>query len=399
MAVFHDSPLDRVALRAYRLGRVREQLRQRDYAGILLYDPLNIRYATDTSNMQVWTMHNKVRYAFVPTEGPVVLFDFHNCAHLAADNEVIDEVRPATAYFYFEAGPRSAELAQRWADEVADLLHAHGGGSWRLAVDKVDAHGSNALSQRQVEIMDGEEVMELARSIKAEIEIEAMGEAIAACEEGMRRMQAALRPGISENALWSILHQTNIELGGEWIETRLLSSGPRTFPWFQECGPREIEAGDIVSFDTDLVGPHGYCADISRSWLCGDGPANAEQRELYRLAYEQICHNLELLRPGMAFRDYAERAFRLPGACQAHRYSSLLHGIGLCDEYPRICYAQDFDRAGYDGVLEAGMTVCVESLVGRDGGRESIKLEQQVLITADGHRLLSRYPFEAQLLS
>lgn len=399
MAVFHDSTLDRVALRAYRLGRVREQLRQRDYAGILLYDPLNIRYATDTSNMQVWTMHNKVRYAFVPTEGPVVLFDFHNCAHLSDGNEVIDEVRPATAYFYFEAGHRSAELAQRWADEVADLLRAHGGGSRRLAVDKVDPHGSNALSQRQVEIMDGEEVMELARSIKAEIEIEAMGEAIAACEEGMRRMQAALRPGISENALWSILHQTNIELGGEWIETRLLSSGPRTFPWFQECGPREIEAGDIVSFDTDLVGPHGYCADISRSWLCGDGPADAEQRELYRLAYDQICHNLELLRPGMAFRDYAERAFRLPDACQAHRYSSLLHGIGLCDEYPRICYAQDFDRAGYDGVLEAGMTVCVESLVGRDGGRESIKLEQQVLITADGHRLLSCYPFEAQLLS
>jgi len=399
MAVFHDSDLDRVALRAYRLDRVRAQLRRFDYAGILLYDPLNIRYATDTSNMQVWTMHNKVRYAFVPTEGPVLLFDFHNCAHLSAGNEVIAEARPATGYDYFGAGPRSAELAQRWGDEIAELLRLHGGGNRRLAVDNLDPHGHHALRERQVDIADGEEVMELARSIKGEVELEAMAESIAACEEGMRRMQSALAPGISENALWSILHQTNIELGGEWIETRLLTSGPRTFPWFQECGPRAIEAGDIVAFDTDLVGPHGYCADISRTWLCGDGVPSDEQRELYRLAHEQICHNLELLRPGVTFREYAERAFRLPEACLAHRYSSLLHGIGLCDEYPRIAHVLDFADSGYDGVLEAGMTVCVESLIGRDGGRESVKLEQQVLITDDGYHLLSAYPFDDRLLA
>ena len=55
-------------IRKYRLERVREQLRLRDYAGILLYDPLNVRYATDSTNMQVWVMHNAGRYVFIPTE-------------------------------------------------------------------------------------------------------------------------------------------------------------------------------------------------------------------------------------------------------------------------------------------------------------------------------------------
>ena len=81
----------------------------------------------------------------------------------------------------------------------------------------------------------------------------------------MAAMRQALRPGISEQALWAELHAGNIARGGEWIETRLLASGPRTNPWFQECSSRVIEAGELVGFDTDLIGPYGYCADISRT--------------------------------------------------------------------------------------------------------------------------------------
>src|SRR3546814_10768051 len=98
-------------LRAWRLGRLRQELKARDYAGALLYDPINIRYACDVRNMQVWCLHNAARYVFVPTEGPVVLFDFHNCAHLSDGNETVAEVRPAVSWFYFAAGSRCRELA------------------------------------------------------------------------------------------------------------------------------------------------------------------------------------------------------------------------------------------------------------------------------------------------
>ncbi|HEX9789425.1 MAG TPA: Xaa-Pro peptidase family protein [Kiloniellales bacterium] len=392
------SAVDMAAVRAYRLARVRAQLRARDYAGCVLFDPLNLRYATDSRNMAVWTLHNAARYCFVPTEGPVIVFDFHNCAHLSDGLETVDEVRPARSWYYFAAGPRVAELANAWAVEIADLVRTYGGGNRRLAIDHCDPAGAAALAREGIEVHDGQEVLEQARVIKSPEELTLMGAAIAVCETGMGAMREALRPGMSENALWSILHQVNIAMGGEWIETRLLSSGPRTNPWFQESGERIIQAGDLVSFDTDLIGPYGYCADISRTFLCGGGRASAEQQRLYRLAWEQIEYNTALLRPGLTTRELAERAFALPATCAPNRYSVVIHGVGLCDEYPHAAYAEDIDASGYDVPLLAGMTVCVESYMGEVGGGEGVKLEQQVLITETGAELLSRFPFEDALM-
>ncbi len=394
-----EAQVDMRTLRAYRLGRVRDQLRARDYAGCLLYDPINIRYALGARNMTVWTLHNAARYAFIPTEGPAVLFDFYNCGHLSEGLETVAEVRPAVAWYYFDSGPRAPEKAERWAAEVADLVAAHGGGNKRLAMDHCDPLGAAALGARGIEIRNGQEVMELARLIKSDDEIALMNHSIAVCQTAMARMREALEPGMTENELWSILHQVNIAMGGEWIETRLLASGGRTNPWFQECGDRVIRPGELVSFDSDLIGPFGYCADISRSYFCGPGRPSDAQRRLYRIAWDQVHHNMDLLKPGTSFRELAERGFQLPETILPNRYSALLHGVGLCDEYPFIPYHEDFEALGYDGLVEPGMVLCVESYVGEVGGEEGVKLEQQVLITETGIELLSTYPFEDELLA
>jgi Xaa-Pro dipeptidase len=390
--------IDMAALRAYRLGRVRAELVARDLAACVLVDPLNLRYATDSTNMQVWCMHNPVRYVFVPAEGPVVLFDFHNCEHLSAGLGTVDEVRPGTGVFYFQAGDRLAETADKWAAELADLVHAHGGNNRRVALDMAHPAAAAALIQHGIDLHDAGAVLETAREIKSAEELACMRASIAVCQEGMYRMRAALQPGMTENALWSILHQTNIELGGEWIETRLLSSGPKTNPWFRECGHREIQAGELVSFDTDLIGPYGYCADISRSYFCGDGKPNDAQRKIYAVAYEQIQTNIDRLRPGMTFAEFSAAAYDLAPRYRANRYSCMAHGVGLCDEYPRISYPEDQGVDTYDGVIQPGMTLCIESYVGEDGGYEGVKLEQQVLVTETGVELLSDFPFEDVLL-
>jgi Xaa-Pro aminopeptidase len=348
--------------------------------------------------MQVWTLHNAARYAFVGAARPVVMFDFDNCEHLSEGIETIDEVRPACSWFYFAAGSRVKEKAARWAAEITDLVIKHGGGNRRIAIDHVDPEGAQALEAHSLSLYNGQEVLEQARCIKSSVEIDAIKSAIAVCEQGMRRMQEALQPGVTENESWSILHQTNIALGGEWIETRLLTSGPRTNPWFQECSDRVIEPGDLVSFDTDLIGPRGYCADISRSWICGDGKPKDAQRRLYAMAYEQIQHNTAQLKPGVSFCEYLEKSFKLPQEYTANRYSAVIHGVGLCDEYPHIPYAQDMARSGYDGTLEENMTVCVESYIGAVDGRAGVKLEEQVLIGHDGPVTLSSYPFEETFL-
>lgn len=138
------------AMRRYRLERIREQLRERDLAGALLYDPLNVRYATDSTNMQVWSTHNASRYAWVSTQGPIVLWDYPNCDHLSYHLDLVDEIRHGTAWYFFASGHRIEEMARRWAAEIADLVSQHGGGNRRIGVDRINPEGVVALPTRSV---------------------------------------------------------------------------------------------------------------------------------------------------------------------------------------------------------------------------------------------------------
>ncbi len=386
-------------MRRFRLDRLMAELRRHDYAGLLCFDPLNIRYATDTTNMQLWTSHNAARACFVSADGYIVLWDFHACDHLSAHLPLVQELRSGASFFYFESGERTDEHARLFAAQVDEVLRAHGGENRRLAVDKIEHAGLLALQRLGIEIFEGQEVTELARVIKGPDEITAMRCAVHSCEVAVGKMQQAVEPGVTENDVWAVLHAENIRRGGEWIETRLLASGPRTNPWFQECGPRVIQHGELLGFDTDLIGVYGICIDMSRTWMVGDFEPTAEQKSLYRLAHEHVATNMQLMQPGTPFEEITRKAHRLPEAFRAQRYSVIAHGVGLCDEYPSIRYPEDFDAYGYSGALEPGMVVSVEAYVGAVGGNEGIKLEDQILITETGFEKLTHYPFEERLLT
>jgi Xaa-Pro aminopeptidase len=386
------------SMREYRLQRIREQLIARDLGGILLFDPLNIRYATDTTNMQLWTTHNPARACFVAASGHVVLWDFHGCDHLSAHLPLVSELRSGASFFYFETGGRTEEHAMRFCAQVDEILRSHAGNNRRLAVDRIEVAGLRALDALGVQVQNGQEVTEFARMIKGPDEILAMRCAVASCEASIAEMRQAMRAGATENDVWAALHAGNIRRGGEWIETRILSSGPRTNPWYQESGPRVLSDGDLLSFDTDLVGVYGFCVDMSRSWICGDVEPTAEQKRLYRIAHEHIHVNAEMVRPGARFTDLTRNGHRLPQSCRAQRYGVMFHGVGLCDEYPCIRYPEDLESYGYEGELQAGMALCVEAYVGEVGGRDGIKLENQLLVTETGFELLTHYPFEDSFL-
>lgn len=390
-------PCDLDEVRQYRLNRVRQALVERDLAGIILYDQLNTRYATDATNMQVWCSHNETRYVYVPAEGPVVLFDYGGKTFLSEGLPTVHEIRPPIAFLYFSAGCEQNQRVKLWGKEMDDVIRTHSGGNRRIAIDRISPIGTQEMQRRGYEVFDGFELMENARKIKSDGEILLMRESIRVCEQAIQSMREHLQPGITENALWAELHKGNIAGGGEWIETRLLSSGPRTNPWFQEASMRPIEKGDMVSFDTDLVGPYGYCCDISRSWIC-DSPPDDEQRRLYAAAYEQIKRNMELLKPGLSYRELTERLHPMDEAYLPGRYGVAMHGVGLCDEYPSIYYPEDYSKHGFDGIIEPGMVFCVEALTGTVGGREAVKLEEQVLITDEGYEQLSTYPLEESWL-
>ena len=390
--------VDFVALRAYRLGRVRAQMAEHGIDACVLVDPVNVRYATGSRNMQVFHSRNPARYLFLPLEGPVVLFEFPGCMHLARELETIDEIRPATTASYVAAGPGVERAEQGWATEIEALARERCGAGATVGVERVNARAALALRDRGLNLVDAQAPVERARAVKSEEELKCIRASVAATEAGVERLRAAIRPGLSENELWSVLHQSVIALGGEYVETRLLSSGPRTNPWFQETGGRRIGPNELIALDTDVVGCHGYYCDFSRTFHSGPEEPTPQQRELYRVAFEQVHSNLDLLRPGLSFRDYAHAAWEIPERFVANRYYVSAHGCGMTGEYPYLYHEMDFEEAGYDGELEAGMTICVESYIGEEGGAEGVKLEQQVLVTADGIELLSSFPFEESLL-
>ena len=153
--------------RAYRKQRIKDQLRTRDCAAILLYDPVNIRYALDVSNMQLWMAHNPSHYALVFADGPAIDFEYRTSEHLGKDIETIDEVRTVKSWYYFAAGEHVAERAKAWAAEIADLVREYGGGNKRLAIDKCEPLGMHALASHGIVFVEGQELTEHARSIKS----------------------------------------------------------------------------------------------------------------------------------------------------------------------------------------------------------------------------------------
>jgi Xaa-Pro aminopeptidase len=383
--------LDRA--RRYRKQRLVDQVVAHDCAAILLYDPISIRYALDVSNMQIWAMHNQFHYALIAADGYAVDFQFHGCEHLVRSLPTVQEVRSGRSCFFLSAGDRLEERVERWADEIAALVRERSGNNRRIAVDKLDPPGVDALRAQGLTIVEGQELTETARAIKSEDEIKLMSWTVRVCEAGMARMWEASLPGRTEQEIWAELHYENIRSGGEWLETRLLSCGPRTNPWFQECSDYVCNEGELLSFDTDLIGPYGYCADLSRSWPIGRGRLSNEQRSLYAAALDQVSHNASLIKPGVTFEEFNERSWRMPQKYVANRYSVAFHGVGMADEWPSIPTHPDFQRAA-TGAFAENMVVCVESLIGEEGKGECVKLETQVVVEANGVRRLDRFPWE-----
>ncbi len=393
--------LDR--MRRERWEKLTAALVRRDYGGLLMFDPLNIRYATDTTNMQVWNTHNPFRACLLCADGHMVMWEYKNAPFLVTFNPLVKELRSGATFFYNSTGENGAAAAQAFAAQVDEVMRAHAGTNRRLAVDKIMVHGLRALERIGFEVLEGEEVTERTRAIKTADEMLAMRCAHHACEASISQMERFARENVpkgnvSEDAIWAELHRGNIARGGEWIETRLLASGPRTNPWFQECGPRIVQPDEIVAFDTDLIGAYGFCIDISRTWWVGDGRPTNAMIAAFGQARDHMLDHQARLKPGVSIRELVFGGHKLDDIYDKLKYSCKMHGVGLCDEWPYVTYPDGWMEGAFDAVLEPGMVLCTEALVSPEGGNFSIKLEDQVVITDAGCDVLTRYPFDERLM-
>jgi Xaa-Pro aminopeptidase len=389
--------VDTKTLRDGRLTKLRAWMVKAGYGAILLFDPYNQRYTTGTRNMFGYFLRNSTRYFFVPASGPIILFEYPQSYHVSAVVDTVDETRPSKLVWSSVSG-RDGETAGTFAAEIADLMREFGGGSRKIGLDRCSHLQAIALQARGLEVTDCQGEILAVRAIKTPEEVRCLQISMAGAESAVAVVREAVRPGITETELFAAMYHEVIRQGGEFIETRLLSTGQRTNPWFNEASGRRVRPGELVALDTDMIGCFGYFSDFSRTFRCGPGRPTAYQKMLYRMSYDQIQHNIDIIKPGLSFREIADKAWRIPPRFVDQRYTSVMHGVGMHGETPFIAHAIDFATYGREGILIPGMVVSVESYIGEKNGREGVKLEEEVLVTGHGPELISRFPFEEELL-
>lgn len=392
--------IDFPQLRAGRLARLQTMMQRHGIPVCLFYNPANIRYATGVDVMGVWTATTLARFCVVAAEGAPILFEYGKSMHVAQKH--VADVRSAPNWQY--GATEGPVRARRWAGEVAQAMRDLGCAGEPLAVDKLDGFGFAALREAGIEVTDPSPATVDAREVKTPEEVQLMiinggiGDAM------MADFEAAIAPGVREYELLAVLNDSLFRHHGEFMFTRLVASGTNTNPWMSEAHDKIVQPGDLVGIDTDANGYEGYVVDFSRTFLCGD-EASEGQKEAYRVAYDCVNGMRELMRPGMSFMDFSRQAPQLPEAYKRGRYGVMAHQAGLEDEGPSICYlddlADDPENAGKlmpDREIQENMVFCLECFAGKEGAPYGVKLEDQVLVTADGALPLCTYPFEKKLL-
>jgi Xaa-Pro dipeptidase len=389
-------PDELAALRRSRLERLQATMRARDVEICLFFSPANIRYATGTDVMGVWSAMTFERHCVVPASGPPVLFEYPGSMHVS--ERLVRDVRPA--FEWQDKVPSAEANARAWARAMRSLMAELGHAGARLAVDKLDTPGFLALQSEGVEIDDAGPVTLDAREVKTDEELGVVRLNGRIGDEMLAEVEGAVRPGIREYELLAVLSHALLRRHGEFLSTRLLVSGQRTNPWMHEAHGHIVQEGEMVVLDTDAHGYEGYVIDLSRGFLCGDGAPDAEQRDTYMAALEVVQGMTDLVRPGMTFWEFSNAAPTLPERYRHQRYASLGHQAGLEVEGPDFPYPDEAERwtpALAERTLRPGMVLSLQCYAGAVGGSTGVKLEDQVIVTEDRCELMCRYPYDPRL--
>ena len=386
---------DLARLRRDRLAKVQRAMAAHDLGALVLTDIVNIRYCTGVAVMPLWTAVNIAHYVVVPVEGDPVIFEYGGAEF--RQRAFWPDVRPSMFWQARVTDADSPGKAAAWARQIQGVLMERGVADARIGIDTLDYSGFAALQSLGLQLADADRAMSAARIIKLPDEVELMRQSCTIAESALRDMEAAIRPGISENELLATFWHRVLALGGEHCFTRLIVSGYKTNPWFHEADGKLVEPGDLVAIDTDMIGPECYVADFSRTLLCGD-KASAAQREAYKVAHDFVRGCSELIKPGLAFSDFVARCPSLPQEFREQAYGVIVHGIGTDDESPNVPLPGDPHTEMPEGEFEENMVVAVECYAGKVGARDGVKLEDEVWVSAGGPVVLSRYPYDSKLL-
>jgi Xaa-Pro aminopeptidase len=203
-----------------RLDNLRRWIAVCDIDVIIIFDPVKIRYATGSRNMQIYTARNPSRYAFVPVEGPVVLFEYGGCSHLSAQLTTLDDVRHARPIMPLHSGlARHHAVLESFVADISELLALSASCTARIGIEAATTGAIIALINAGYNVVDAAPAIDYAKARKVPGEIDLILSSLRCTELGVHAMEHALIPGITENELWAVLHEAVIA-APEWSTSR-----------------------------------------------------------------------------------------------------------------------------------------------------------------------------------
>jgi Xaa-Pro aminopeptidase len=399
MAVDWEQRIDFPRLRQDRLERARQSLRASELGAVLLFDQNNIRYVTST-HIGEWARDKSARCVLLPRQGEPVLWDFGSAAR---HHQLYAPWLPSTSW---RAGVTSMRGAMPERTGVPDHLAAHVDQELRelgladapLGIDLTDMETLASLTRKGLHTVDAQPVMLEARKIKTEDEIALLDHAAGMVDAVYEQIYRSLRPGVRENEIVADAQRLLFELGSEQVEAINAVSGDRCNPHPHVYSDRLLRPGDQAFFDI-IHSFMGYRTCYYRTFSVGG--ANAAQIDAYRRCREWLDLAIALVRPGVTTDQIAavwpsaeELGFDGEEGCFGLQFG---HGLGVgLYEAPMISRLHSFDDPV---VIEEGMVFALETYCPASDGRSAARIEEEVVVRAEGPEVITRFPAEELLVA
>jgi Xaa-Pro aminopeptidase len=396
MAVDWEQRADFDRLRRERLARAKEHLAESELGALLCFDMSNIRYITAT-HIGTWAIDKLIRFCLLPQGGEPIMWDFGSAARhhkLFCPWLGEDRSRAGISTLRGSVEGRAESVAKKIRIELEEggLLDEP------LGVDVIELPVLRALEAEGIRVVDCQALMQEARMLKTQDEITLLTTACAMVDAAYEELFRALKPGTRENDCVALVNRVLYELGSEHVEGVNAISGERCSPHPHVFTDRMLRPGDPAYFDI-LHAYNGYRTCYYRTFAVGS--ASRAQVDAYRRCRDFLDQAIALIRPGVTTADVVSvwpeaEDFGFPDeeAAFALQYG---HGVGLSIwEKPIFSRLVSFD---YPETIREGMVFALETFWPASDGWSAARIEEQLVVTADGCEVITRFPAEELLVA
>jgi Xaa-Pro aminopeptidase len=384
-------------LRSDRLARARMMMEKHDLGALVCFVGENVRYITSVYQGN-WKNNIYIRYCVLPRGGDPVLFETAGsdleCAKIDAP-WLKGNIRPAITWKWAETA--EPMMADRMVASIMRVLTENGVEKERIGLDVYDPGAYAAFQKLNLNLVSAWPAMSGARVVKTPDEIECLKISSAIGDTSFWKIQNEwLKPGVTEAHITAKVNEYLYDKGFDFVYDIIVASGGNTSPYRRWHTDKTVRLGDLVIIDQNAIGPGGYFVDFVRCFKVG-GKWTPKEKDLYKECHESMYAAIEQMKAGNTTADvasklpvYADDEF---GTVTLQQFA---HSIGL-SLYEGMWISRAYSME-YPVQLEEGMYFAAETFAGHAGLEQTVRLEENLLVTRDGPIVFTKYPFEEEAL-